>query len=189
MADLARLKRMAPFRDMSGAEFRAMVDEFRTLMPRAASGATGQITTPRGTAIRTMIPGPVEAVAPPMHIGKVCQKAVHFGAWGREYADCQRLMIAPTDHTQTPIFETDAFTRVYMYPPGQAYTIGNYVLMFKVTFPDDSVNPTAWIGCPLIQVWKWAAGQYWTEPDCDVEECGEDILPDDDPIWPIGDCG
>ena len=52
MSDLARLKRMRPFRDMHTAEFNAMVDSLRTLTPRAASGGTAQITTLRGTAIR-----------------------------------------------------------------------------------------------------------------------------------------
>lgn len=52
MADLARLRRMRPFRDMHTAEFNSLVDSLRTLMPQAASGGTGQITTVRGTAIR-----------------------------------------------------------------------------------------------------------------------------------------
>ena len=52
MADLARLKRMQPFRNMHTAEFNAMVDSLRTLTPTAASGGTGQIVTVRGSAIR-----------------------------------------------------------------------------------------------------------------------------------------
>jgi len=187
MADLARLKRMAPFRDMSGAEFRSMVDELRTLVPRAASGATGQMSTLRGTAVRTRFQS-APAVVPPIHLAQVCLKDVVSGVWTLEYTMCKLLQNQPSNQNILPVAGGTPIA-VLMFPPGQLYKAGSWIMVFKATFPGEESegDRTAWIGTAMIRGWDWP-GQYWLEPDCAIEECGEDVPPDGQPTWPEGSC-
>jgi len=189
MADLARLKRMAPFRDMSGAEFRSMVDELRTLVPRAASGATGQMSTVRGTAVRTRFQSVPAAEVPPVYLAQVCSKGVEFGTWASEWAMCKVLQNQPADPNAPPVVGGSVIVAL-MFPPGQLYQPGSWITIFKATFPgeENASDRTAWIGTAIIRAWNWEGGAYWAPPDCEVEQCGADVPPDPPPTWPDGSC-
>ncbi len=53
MADLARLRRMAPFADLSTQQFRAVIGELKTLFEPSTSGSSlGGYSSPSTRAIR-----------------------------------------------------------------------------------------------------------------------------------------
>jgi len=187
MADLARLRRMAPFADLSTQQFRAVIGELKTLFEPSTSGSSlGSYSSPTTRAIRGLggAGGGGSGGGAEIHVGLVKEKTVYVAPDSFKYEFCRVVRLLSTPG-QFPVVYSNTCDTVHMFPPGQLYIPNKSWVHYSLV---SGTGGEAFLGWAVIVGWQWNAGEYYAPPDCAIENCGLPVPPDDEPAWPQGAC-
>jgi hypothetical protein len=143
----------------------------------SASGGTGAYVGPDGILLRSR-PTSAAEVGAQLFYGKCLAKnVVVVNDYPVELAAVARLISDPIAPPWEFASELDC---VWMIE-GQPFVEWTWIEYGAAQFG----STARFVGKAIIKIWDFSTtpAQYWTAPDCQAEECGADVPPDNVPAW------